>query len=109
MSATSLAGDSTAARRLSTMKTTYDGFEIAEKDLALRGPGDFLSGATDASIRQSGGVKFRLAALCDDTGLLTAAFADAKALTAQDPTLAAHPALRAAVDAAFTLSPETIS
>ncbi len=109
MSATSLAGDSTAARRLSTMKTTYDGFEIAEKDLALRGPGDFLSGATDSSIRQSGGVKFRLAALCDDTGLLTAAFADAKALIAEDPALAAYPALRASVDAAFTLSPETIS
>jgi ATP-dependent DNA helicase RecG len=109
MSATSLAGDSTAARRLSTMKTTYDGFEIAEKDLALRGPGDFLSGATDSSIRQSGGVKFRLAALCDDTGLLTAAFTDAKALIAEDPALTAHPALRASVDAAFTLSPETIS
>jgi len=109
MSAASLAGESTAARRLSTMKTTYDGFEIAEKDLALRGPGDFLSGATDSAIRQSGGVKFRLAALCDDTGLLTAAFTDAKALIAADPALTAHPALRAAVDAAFTLSPETIS
>ena len=32
-----------------------------------------------------------------------------KALVAEDPTLDAHPALRASVDAAFTLSPETIS
>ena len=42
-------------------------------------------------------------------GLLTAAFTDAKALIAEDPALTAHPALRASVDAAFTLSPETIS
>jgi hypothetical protein len=40
---------------------------------------------------------------------LTAAFTDAKNLVAADPALDAHPVLRAAVDAAFTLSPETIS
>ena len=91
------------------MKTTYDGFEIAERDLAIRGPGDFLSGNTDASIRQSGGVKFRLAALCDDTGLLSAAFAEARSLIERDPGLAAHPLLRATVDRLFSLSPETIS
>ena len=101
--------ESTAASRLATMKTTYNGFEIAEKDLALRGPGDFLSGTTGDAIRQSGGVKFRLAALCDDTGLLTAAFAAAKALAERDNTLAAYPLLRETVDKMFTLDSDTIS
>ena len=104
-----LGGESTAAKRLSTMKTTYDGFEIAERDLALRGPGDFLSGNADATIRQSGGVKFRLAALCDDTGLLSAATARAHELIARDPELKAHLYLRETVERAFTLSPDTIS
>ena len=109
MSGVSLEDDSTAAKRLATMKATYDGFEIAERDLALRGPGDFLSGNTDSTIRQSGGVKFRLAALCDDTGLLTRAFTRAKELSEADPTLAAYPALRATVDSMFSLAPDTIS
>ena len=101
--------DSTAAKRLSVMRSTYDGFAIAERDLALRGPGDFLSGAQDDAIRQSGGVKFRLAALCDDTGLLTAAFRCARELIEGDPGLAAHPALRKTVDEMFTLDQDTIS
>lgn len=99
----------TAASRLATMRTTYDGFAIAERDLALRGPGDFLSGAENGVIRQSGGVKFRLAALCDDTGLMQAAFAEAKSLAERDPDLAAHPALRTTVDKMFTLDGDTIS
>ena len=109
MSATPVAGESTAAKRLATMKMTYDGFEIAERDLALRGPGDFLSGNADTAIRQSGGVRFRLAALCDDTGLLSAAFQAAAALVKTDPELAAHPAMRDAVERIFTLSADTIS
>ena len=91
------------------MRTTYDGFAIAEKDLALRAPGDFLSGTTDDTIRQSGGVKYRLAALCDDTGLMQAAFAYARALAECDPDLKDHPALRATVDNMFTLDGDTIS
>ncbi len=101
--------ESTAAKRLSVMRTTYDGFEIAERDLTLRGPGDFLSGAGGDAIRQSGGVKFRLAALCDDTGLLTAAFARARALIEEDRDLATHPLLRKTVDSMFTLDADTIS
>lgn len=101
--------ESTAAGRLSTMRTTYDGFAIAERDLALRGPGDFLSGTGSDTIRQSGGVKFRLAALCDDTGLMQAAFSEARALSEKDPDLAAHPALRQTVDKMFTLDGDTIS
>ena len=109
VSGESVEGDTPAARRLSVMRSTYDGFEIAEKDLALRGPGDFLSGGDSSDIRQSGGVRFRLATLCDDTGLLTTAFGAAKELSDADPALAAHPALRAAVDNMFTLDAGTIS
>ncbi len=109
VSATSLEGESTAAKRLAVMRTTYDGFLIAERDLALRGPGDFLSGADNDTIRQSGGVKFRLAALCDDTGLLNAAFGAAKALADRDPTLTKYPALKQTVDRMFTLDGDTIS
>ncbi len=98
-----------AAERLAVMRTTYDGFAIAERDLALRGPGDFLSGADNDAIRQSGGVKFRLAALCDDTGLLNTAFARARALAELDPDLTDHPALRATVNQMFTLNSDTIS
>lgn len=101
--------DSTAARRLSVMRSTYDGFVIAEQDLALRGPGDFLSGADNTAIRQSGGVKFRLAALCDDTGLLSAAFGRARELIATDEGLLHHPRLKETVDAMFTLDADTIS
>lgn len=105
------AGDATtpAASRLATMRTTYDGFAIAERDLALRGPGDFLSGAGNDAIRQSGGVKFRLAALCDDSGLFSAAFSHARALAEQDPELADHPLLRETVNKMFTLDGDTIS
>ncbi|MBQ8341861.1 MAG: ATP-dependent DNA helicase RecG [Clostridia bacterium] len=101
--------DSTAARRLSVMRTTYDGFAIAEHDLALRGPGDFLSGTNSDAIRQSGGVKFRLAALCDDTGLLNAAFTRARELIAVDEGLINHPLLKKTVDEMFTLDADTIS
>ena len=109
VSDTDLAGDTPAARRLAVMKTTYDGFAIAERDLTLRGPGDFLSGGESDAIRQSGGVHFRLAALCDDTGLLNTAFSEARALIESDQDLGAHPALRAKVDEMFTLDANTIS
>jgi ATP-dependent DNA helicase RecG len=91
------------------MRKTHDGFAIAEEDLALRGPGDFLRGGDDASIRQSGGVRFRLATLCDDTGLLSAAFADARALIERDPQLSLYPSLRRTVERMFTLDGDTIS
>ena len=109
VSDTERGGESTAARRLSVMKSTYDGFAIAEQDLALRGPGDFLSGTDSDAIRQSGGVKFRLAALCDDTGLLTAAFGRARELIAADAQLTNHPLLKKTVDEMFTLDADTIS
>ena len=87
------AGGGDAARaRLEVMRTTYDGFRIAEQDLAQRGPGDFLAPAAGGSIRQSGG--FRLAEGWNDAGLMDRAFGDARALLASDPTLGEHPLLR---------------
>ena len=78
----------TARRRLAVMASTNNGFEIAERDLALRGPGDFFSGACDSEMRQSGGIRLRLAKCCDDAELMNAAFEEASALVVKDPHLA---------------------
>ncbi len=69
-----------AYERLMTMKKEHNGFMIAEKDLALRGPGDFLP--QNGSVRQSGSVSFCLARLEDEDGMLwlKRAFADASEL-----------------------------
>lgn len=69
-----------ALARLDTMRKTYDGYTVAEEDLKQRGPGDFLSPADGDTIRQSGGLSFRFAALCDDTALSGEAAAEADAL-----------------------------
>ncbi len=99
----------TAKERLNTMKSTYDGYQIAEQDLILRGPGDFLANATDGSVRQSGGLSFRLANAAEDTAILTDATADAKDLLEKDPTLAAYPAIAYRVNAMFAIESGLIS
>jgi ATP-dependent DNA helicase RecG len=53
-----------ARERLKIMTSTNSGFEIAEKDLALRGPGDI------EGTRQSGALPLRLADLVKDKGIL---------------------------------------
>ena len=53
-----------ARQRLETMRQTNDGFVIAEKDLALRGPGELLG------TRQTGLAAFRVADLARDAGML---------------------------------------
>jgi len=69
-----------------------DGFEIANADLRIRGPGEFLG------TRQSGHIPdLRVADLLRDARLLGAARAAAFATVRRDPGLAASPALRAAV------------
>ena len=55
---------SIARQRLDIMRKSNDGFEIAQKDLELRGPGDFFG------IRQSGMPEFKLANLLTDTKIL---------------------------------------
>ena len=68
--------------RLRVMESTNDGFEIAEADLKLRGPGEYLG------TRQSGAPAFRAANLVRDADLLTLARNEALAWLEQDPTLA---------------------
>ncbi len=54
----------TARARLKAMAETQDGFEIARRDLEIRGPGEFLGA------RQSGAPLLRFADLATDTALL---------------------------------------
>ncbi|MBQ2241231.1 MAG: ATP-dependent DNA helicase RecG [Clostridia bacterium] len=86
-------GSDTARKRLTVMRDNYDGFSIAEADLAARGPGDFLASNSN-EIRQSGGLRFKFADLCGDASLLTSATEDAHSLLAASPTLGEYPALR---------------
>ncbi len=107
-----LISDATSAgarKRLETMRTNYDGFLIAEIDLAMRGPGDFLGCADGRSIRQSGGLRFRLADLCDDSGLMSAAFEAARSLAGKDRTLSEYPRLMESVKKMFALGTSDIS
>jgi ATP-dependent DNA helicase RecG len=67
--------------RLRTMTETTDGFKIAEKDLELRGPGDFLG------TRQSGLPDFTFTDLVNDSKAITLAREEAFALVARDPQL----------------------
>lgn len=68
---------SKAEKRLNIMRTIYDGFKIAELDLAERGPGDFIP-IGDGDIKQHGIPKFKLANLCEDMELFESAIRAAK-------------------------------
>jgi ATP-dependent DNA helicase RecG len=76
--------------RLRAMERTNDGFQIAEEDLNLRGPGEFFG------IRQSGFPDFRVAHLIRDTPILIEARKEAFRLIEEDPSMTqpAHSALR---------------
>ena len=80
-----------ARQRLEVLVRSSDGFEIAEMDLRLRGPGQVLG------TRQSGLPDLALASLSDDGAVLDQAREAAQALMARDPDLAEHPALAAAL------------
>ena len=89
-------GGETAKARLEVMRTTYDGYRIAEQDLAQRGPGDFLAPGGKSGyggIRQSGGFRLQMAEHWPEAGLMERAFAHAKAILDADPDLADHPLL----------------
>ncbi len=73
--------------RLEVMRTTYDGYQIAEKDLLLRGPGDFFSSNSQSNFRQSGGFEFSFATKCNDTKIFDMAFNAAKSIIGSDPFL----------------------
>jgi ATP-dependent DNA helicase RecG len=72
----------TARDRLKAMAQTSDGFEIARRDLEIRGPGEFLGA------RQSGAPLLRFADLSADTALLDWARAAAPLLLDRHPELA---------------------
>jgi ATP-dependent DNA helicase RecG len=78
-------------KRLQVMEATCDGFRIAEADLEIRGPGDFLG------TRQAGLPDFRVANILRDGLVLEEARHEAFALVEQDPTLTLpeHAGLRA--------------
>ena len=67
--------------RMETMVRTNDGFEIAEVDLELRGPGDI------AGTQQSGALNLKIADLAKDQQMLSAARELALEITDEDPNL----------------------
>ena len=84
-----LVSDSRVPRSRERMKIlceTNDGFRIAEKDLEMRGPGDFLE-QLHGKTRQSGDFDLGVASLERDVKLLYTAFDEAKATLVADPTL----------------------
>ncbi len=82
-----------AQQRLTALVNSNDGFVIAEEDLRIRGPGEFLG------LRQWGVPEFRAANLVRDAQLLEQARQEAVALLEQDPglTLPQHQAFKAAM------------
>ena len=72
----------TARERLKAMAETNDGFEIARRDLEIRGPGEFLGA------RQSGATMLRFADLATDGHLLDWARQAAVHMLAQHPQAA---------------------
>jgi ATP-dependent DNA helicase RecG len=74
-------------QRLDVLVRSSDGFEIAEMDLRLRGPGQVLG------TRQSGLPDLALASLCDDGEVLERARVVAEEILNGDPALARHPHL----------------
>ena len=71
-----------AQQRLDLMCATEDGFEIAEQDMRMRGPGD-LEGTQQSGLP----VSLKLASLARDGGLLSEARRDAQGVLDDDPSL----------------------
>jgi ATP-dependent DNA helicase RecG len=86
-------GHSLARQRLEVLTRSTDGFEIAEMDLRLRGPGQVLGTA------QSGLPDLALASLSEDGEVLEEARRVARELIDRDPRLTEVPLLRQALEA----------
>jgi len=76
-------GGETARERMEILCKTNDGFAVAEKDLELRGPGDFFG------FKQHGLPGLKLASITADMAVLKEAQAAAAAVLERDPELAA--------------------
>jgi ATP-dependent DNA helicase RecG len=84
--------DSPSRERLDAVASTTDGFELSRLDAELRREGDVL-GAAQSGLRSS----LRLLSVVKDGEVIDEARAAADALVLDDPSLAEHPALAAAV------------
>jgi ATP-dependent DNA helicase RecG len=71
-----------AQQRLEVIRATTDGFEIADRDMQLRGPGELLG------TRQAGVAQFKIADLTRDIALIDEIQVMADKLLADDPHLA---------------------
>ncbi len=90
-------------QRLKVMTKTADGFQIAEEDLRLRGPGDFFGQ------RQHGLPGLRVADIGCDAQLLREAQAAADALLERDPELKSCPATAGRMAELFTEAADTLN
>ena len=97
--------DSGQTERLEILKTSNDGFQIAEEDLKLRGPGDFFGS------RQHGLPAMHVADLGSDMNVLQTAQQAAHELLTSDPELSApeHAQLKTAVERLFTVNSDTLN
>lgn len=91
-------GTSNTRERMNILAKTNDGFQIAAKDLELRGPGEIFG------TRQHGLPELRLGDLARDTALMNDASRAADALLRDDPALSlqAHRAIRTALSSMFS-------
>ncbi len=79
--------DKTINQRLKALEETDDGFALAEKDMAIRGPGEFLGS------KQSGIPDLAMASL-SNIDLIKKARLEARLLLKEDPSLTYYPLLR---------------
>ena len=93
----------TARERLRALCATNDGFQIAEEDLRLRGPGDFFGQ------RQHGLPALKTADLSCDAALLKEAQEAAEALLAADPALKNHPLTAQRVEELFAAGGDALN
>lgn len=80
-------GDKTTNKRLKALAECDDGFELAEQDMKIRGPGEFFG------VKQSGMPDLAMASLAN-VDLIKKARAEARLLLKEDPSLKNYPLLR---------------
>ena len=80
-------GDKSVNQRLKALVNCDDGFELAEKDMAIRGPGEFMG------TKQSGMPDLAMASLAN-VDLIKKARLEARLLLRENPSLSRYPLLR---------------
>jgi ATP-dependent DNA helicase RecG len=85
-----------AKERLEAVAATRNGFELAEKDLEIRGAGTIMG------TRQAGWSDLRLTNLVRDIDILRSAREEAFSLVESDPELAANPVIRKEMEGRFS-------